>query len=174
MKGEVRMFLSSFADLWRIMVVGFFAYLSLILVLRIAGKRTLSKMNAFDIVVTVALGSILATTLLNKKVSLFDSITAFVTLSILQFIVAWLSTRSKTFSNFIKSQPQLLYFKDEYLKQPMKKERITENEILQATRSQGISSMEAVKAVVLESDGSLSVLKKTQEETEQALKNVRK
>ncbi|MBM7604891.1 uncharacterized membrane protein YcaP (DUF421 family) [Metabacillus crassostreae] len=168
------MFLSSFADLWRIIVVGFFGYLSLILVLRIAGKRTLSKMNAFDLVVTVALGSILATTLLNKKVSLFDGITAFVTLSILQFIVAWLSTRSKTFSNFIKSQPQLLYFKDDYLKQPMNKERITENEILQATRSQGISSMEAVKAVVLESDGSLSVLKKTQEETEQALKNVRK
>ncbi|TXC89352.1 DUF421 domain-containing protein [Metabacillus litoralis] len=168
------MFLSSFADLWRIIVVGFFAYLSLILVLRIAGKRTLSKMNAFDLVVTVALGSILATTLLNKNVSLFDGITAFATLSFFQFIVAWFSTRSKTFSKFIKSQPQLLYFKDEYLKQPMNKERITENEILQATRSQGISSIKAVKAVVLESDGSLSVLKKTQEETEQALKNVRK
>ncbi|WP_226669863.1 DUF421 domain-containing protein [Metabacillus litoralis] len=167
------MFFSSFADLWRIIVVGFFAYLSLILVLRIAGKRTLSKMNAFDLVVTVALGSILATILLNKKVPLFDGITAFATLSFLQFIVAWLSTRSKTFSKFVKSQPQLLYFKGEYLIQSMKKERITENEILQATRSQGVLSMKDVEAVVLESDGSLSILKKTQEETKLTLRNVR-
>ncbi len=52
------------------MVVVVLAYLALVFLLRISGKRTLSKMNAFDLVVTVALSSTLATMLLSKSVAL--------------------------------------------------------------------------------------------------------
>ena len=54
----------------RTVVVGFASYAALIVVIRISGKRTLSKLNAFDLVVTVALGSTVATILLSKDVAL--------------------------------------------------------------------------------------------------------
>ncbi len=53
----------------RVAVVGVLAYCGLVLLLRISGKRTLSKMHAFDLVVTVALGSLLATALLSQNVA---------------------------------------------------------------------------------------------------------
>lgn len=62
------MFFSSGTTLIRTLVVGVLAYISLVLLLRLSGRRTLSKMNAFDLVVTVALGSTFATILLNRDV----------------------------------------------------------------------------------------------------------
>ncbi len=63
-------FFDSWSAMGRTVVVGVLAYLALVLLLRVSGKRTLSKMNAFDLVVTVALGSTLATVLLSTSVAL--------------------------------------------------------------------------------------------------------
>lgn len=54
------MFFSGIEPIGRTLLIGFLAYIGLILVLRVSGKRTLTKMNAFDLVVTVAIGSTLA------------------------------------------------------------------------------------------------------------------
>ncbi|MCA9113241.1 MAG: hypothetical protein KDA52_25030, partial [Planctomycetaceae bacterium] len=65
-----RMLFSGWDSLVRTLVVGVLAYVALVILLRISGKRTLSKLNAFDLVVTVALGSTLATVLLNRNIAL--------------------------------------------------------------------------------------------------------
>ena len=65
----------------------------LLLLLRVSGKRTLTRMNAFDLVVTVALGSTLATVLLTKSVALADGLVAFAVLILLQYGLTWLSVR---------------------------------------------------------------------------------
>lgn len=83
----MKMFFSDWSTISRIAVVGTLAYLLLIVVLRIFGKRTLSKMNAFDFVVTIALGSILATILTSKDLTLIDGILALVILVLLQYIL---------------------------------------------------------------------------------------
>jgi uncharacterized membrane protein YcaP (DUF421 family) len=67
-----RVFFSGWDSLLRTLVVGVLAYVALVVFLRISGKRTLSKMNAFDLIVTVALGSTLATVTLSKEVALAD------------------------------------------------------------------------------------------------------
>jgi uncharacterized membrane protein YcaP (DUF421 family) len=69
------------------------AYVVLVVFLRLSGLRTLSKLNAFDLVVTVALGSTLATVLLTKDVALADGALAFALLIALQFVVTWSSVR---------------------------------------------------------------------------------
>ena len=84
--------------------------LLLLLLLRVSGKRTLTKMNAFDLVVTVALGSMLATVLLAKSVALAEGLTAFVLLIFLQFVLTWLSVRSRAGSRLVKSEPTLLVY----------------------------------------------------------------
>ena len=82
----------------------------LLLLLRVSGKRTLTKMNAFDLVVTVALGSTLATVLLTKSVALAEGLTAFMLLIFLQFVLTWLSVRSRAVSRLVKSEPTLLVY----------------------------------------------------------------
>lgn len=141
----------------RIILTGIGAYISIILILRISGKRTLSKMNAFDFIVTVALGSILASTLTSKQTPLLSGITAFATLVALQYIVAKLAHRSQRINQMIKSMPTLLYFQGSYLHENMTKERVLEIEVLQAIRSSG-TAFDKVEAVILETDGTFSVL----------------
>ncbi|MEX0760714.1 MAG: YetF domain-containing protein [Tistlia sp.] len=152
------MFFDSWYDLLRIMVVGACAYLGLILLLRATGKRTLSKMNAFDLIVTVALGSTLATVLLSGDVSLSEGLLAFALLCGLQYAVAWLSVRSERFQGLIKAEPSLLFFRGRYLEATLRRERVTHEEILAAVRAQGFAELSAVAAVVLETDGSFSVV----------------
>ena len=82
----------------------------MVLLLRVSGKRTLTKMNAFDLVVTVALGSMLATVLLTKSVALAEGLTAFVLLIFLQFVLTWLSVRSRAVSRLVKSELTLLVY----------------------------------------------------------------
>ncbi len=145
-------------DLWRILVVGVFAYGGLVLLLRLTGKRTLSKMNAFDLIVTVALGSTLASALLSSEVSLSEGMLAFALLCFLQYVVAYASVRSKWFQALVKSEPTLLFFKGAFLPAMLVEQRVTEEEVLAAARAQGIAAMSDVAAVVLETDGSFSVI----------------
>ena len=152
------MFFNSFAEIGRTLVVGTLAYASLILLLRVSGKRTLTKLNAFDLVVTVALGSTLATVLLSKSVALAEGVTALALLIGMQYGIAWLSVRSDRFQGLIKSEPTLIAHRGRLLLGAMKEQRITREEVLAALRGQGVRELEELEAVVLETDGSISVV----------------
>ena len=166
------MFFDSWAGLGRTLIVGVLAYASLVLLLRVSGKRTLSKMNAFDLVVTVALGSTLATILLSKDVSLTEGLLAFALLCGLQYLVAFLSVRSARWRELVKSEPALLLRRGDYLRQAMKRERVSEDEIRSAIRAAGHAGVDSIEAVVLETDGTFSVIAKA-EEGATALRDVR-
>ncbi len=152
------MFFDSWSGLLRVLVVAPLAYLALIILLRVSGKRTLSKMNAFDFVVTVALGSTFATVALSSDVALAEGVTAFLTLIVSQFLITWLSVRSKAVKRFVKSEPSLLFHQGEFLDRAMKRERVTQEEVLAAVREKGQVALGEVGAVVLETDGTFSIL----------------
>jgi uncharacterized membrane protein YcaP (DUF421 family) len=152
------MFFESWNGLLRVLVVGCFAYIALVLLLRVSGKRTLSKLNAFDLVVTVALGSTLATVLLSRDVPLLEGILAFAVLIFAQYLVTTLSVLSERLHRTVTAQPRLLVFRGRILHEALRKERLTEMEVRAAVRGQGFATIEEVGAVVLEADASLHVL----------------
>jgi uncharacterized membrane protein YcaP (DUF421 family) len=166
------MFFDSISDLWRIGLIGVLTYALLITVLRLSGKRTLAKMNAFDLVVTVALGSTLATILLSRDVSLTEGAAALILLVGLQFVATWLSVRWTPLRETLKSTPTLLLHDGELLKDAMRRQRVTDNEIHQAIRSQGVGDLGQVAAVVLETDGTFSVIPQQQAGDRTALQDV--
>lgn len=166
------MFFDNWMGVARTVLVGTLAYISLLLLVRVSGKRTLSKMNAFDLIVTVALGSTLATILLSKDTPLVEGVLALGLLIFLQFSITWLSVRSKTVSHLVKAEPRLLFHKGEFLQESMKKERVDEGELLQAIRSQGIGRLDQVEAVVLETDGTFSIVERVESGTPTVLSNV--
>lgn len=152
------MLFSGWDSLFRTLVVGVLAYIALIVFLRISGKRTLSKMNAFDLVVTVALGSTLATVLLAKDVALAEGVLSFALLISLQFAVSWSSVRVSWVRRLATGEPLMLLYCGEFLSTALRQARVTEDEVRAAVRSAGIDSLDKVHAVVLETDGSFSVV----------------
>jgi len=134
------------------------AYAGLIVLLRFSGKRTLSKMNAFDLIVTVALGSTLATILLSKDVPLAEGLLGLGLLISLQYLIAWLSVRSRFVRRLVKSEPTLLFHQGEMLDGALASQRVTPEEIRAAIRTEGFGQMSDVEAVILETDGSFSVI----------------
>jgi uncharacterized membrane protein YcaP (DUF421 family) len=158
------MFFDSWVGLGRVLLVGTFAYVALVAILRISGKRTLTKLNAFDLVVTVALGSTLATVLLSKDVALAEGVLAMVLLVFLQFMITWLSVRSPRFRDLVKSEPTLIMHQGEFLDGGMRAQRITQDEVMAALRSNGVTDASQAAAVVLETDGTITVIKGAEHE----------
>lgn len=152
------MFFSSWTSLLRLVVVGVPLYVGLVVFLRISGKRTLSKMNAFDLVVTVALGSVLATTLLSKQAALLDGLAALVLLIVLQYAITWTSVRSPYVRRLVKNRPRILALRGELHAEALRRERVTEDELAAAIRDSGLADIEATFAVLLETDGTISVI----------------
>lgn len=166
------MFFDNWHDLLRVVVISALAYGALVLILRVSGKRSLSKLNIFDFVVTIALGSTLATVLLSTDVSLAEGALAFAMLALLQWIVSFLSIRMGWFRRMIRAEPKLLLRNGTFLEDAMRKERITRDEIVAVIRKQGQGRIEDVAAVVLETDGELSVISQSGAGEYSALKSV--
>lgn len=160
------------AALIRVAVSALLAYLVLIVVLRFTGKRALSKWNAFDFIVTIALGSILASVIVSKSVPLMDGIVALGSLVLLQFLITYLAVRLGWLDRAIKSRPTLLLHRGRLDLEAMRKERVPETEIYAALRGHGVTDLDEVEAVVLETDGSFSVLERRPGKALTTLKDV--
>ena len=152
-------FFDSWAGIGRILMTGVLAYAVLIVMLRISGKRTLSKFNAFDFIVTICLGSMLSSIIITKWVPLMEGVVALALLIGLQFAITWMSVRSSAFKNLIQAEPTLLLHKGEILQVAMRRQRMTRDDLLAAIRAGGSGDLSEIDAVTLETDVSLSVVR---------------
>jgi uncharacterized membrane protein YcaP (DUF421 family) len=133
------------------------AYGFIILLLKVSGKRTLSRMNTFDLIVVVALGSILARTILSGG-ALFQGLFALSILAGLQFGLEWLSAKDPRVRRMVTSEPSLIFHKGVFLRKAMTENRISEQDVFAAIRQSGFDDISSIDAVVLESNGDVSVI----------------
>ena len=167
------MFFDNWQGIFRTVVIGVLAYALLVALLRTSGKRTLAKLNAFDLVVTVALGSTFATILLSEDVALAEGATAFVVLIMLQLVVALAAVHLPVVGALVKSTPRALLIGGAIDAVASAEERVTRAEILAAVRASGLGDLAHVAVVVLETDGSLTVVPKARMGDGSALTSVR-
>ncbi|PZX16025.1 uncharacterized membrane protein YcaP (DUF421 family) [Palleronia aestuarii] len=151
-------FIDSLAGIGRVALLCLFAYAAVVVMIRISGKRTLAKLNAFDFIVTVALGSTLASTILSKSTPLIEGLAAFATLIALQWLVAYASVRSRAIDRLVRSESTLLMHRGEVLHAALRRERVTEGELMTVIRTSPANTPENVEAVILETDGAFSVI----------------
>lgn len=152
------MWFDSWSDITRLLLTGAGAYVALLAILRISGKRTLAKLNAFDLVVTVALGSTLSSTFLDSTVSWTEGVLAIAALVALQYVVARISSTFPRSRGVLTSGPTAVLRDGAVLPGALASQRLTTAEVLQAVRSSGQGDLSGVAAVVLEPDGTLSVI----------------
>lgn len=165
-------FFDGWGKLGRSMILAVLAYATLVFLLRLSGKRTLSKMNVFDFVFVVALGSTLASTILSANTTLADGITAFVSLMMLQIVLSYLCVSSEKIDRIVNGEPTLVMYKGKFLSDAMKSERVTKDELRAAIRNQGLASQSEVDSIVLETDGTFSVVYKQTGEDDSSMSDV--
>ena len=156
------MWFDTWSGVVRVLAVGSAAYVALVVVLRVSGKRTLSKLNAFDLIVTVALGSTLATILLSSTVAWTEGVTALALLATLQLVVAAVASRFPAARNLLTAHPTVLARDGALLDEALRAQRVAVAEVRQALRASGCGDLGQVAAVVLETDGSISVITRDQ------------
>jgi len=152
------MLFDSWAGLGRVVLVGALAYAALVLLLRIFGQAHADQAQRLRSGGHRGTRLDLATVLLSKSVALAEGVLALGLLIFLQYAIAWLSVRSPRFQSFIKAEPTLLLHRGRFLEGAMRAQRITREEVLAALRASGAAEVGEIAAVVLETDGSISVI----------------
>ncbi|MBW3097682.1 DUF421 domain-containing protein [Pseudohoeflea coraliihabitans] len=133
-------------------------FVGLVFMIRIGGKRLLAKLNAFDMVITFTVGSLLASMIVSDTVTVAEGLVSLCVLLGLAALTSFLVSRSSFFQTIVKSEPTLLLYEGKPLEANLKAERIAEKELHYIMRSHGVSDLKKVKAIVLETDGDFSLL----------------
>jgi len=134
-------------------------YIAVILLTRLSGKRSFSKMSSFDFAMTVAVGSIIATTILSSSVKMIEGIIGLAAVYVLQMGVA-IARRNKTIQNMVDNSPLLLMDGDEIISSNLLKARVTESDLRSKLREANVTEMSQIKAVIFETTGDISILHK--------------
>lgn len=133
-------------------------YITLIIFTRMAGVRSFSKLSSFDFAITVAIGSLIASTILADTPSLLLAVIALMALFLIQVIVAKLRRSSSFIRSLVDNEAVLLMKGERMLKGNMKKAKITRADLLAKLRESNVLKLDQIHAVVMESIGDISVL----------------
>ncbi len=144
-------------SLLAIIITAIGIYVAVIIFTRLAGKRSFSKMSSFDFAMTVAVGSIIATTVLSKSVSLWDGVIGLAAIYFLQISVALLR-RFKWIKKAVDNSPLLLMDGRNILHKNLKKARVSEGDLRSKLREANVIKLDQVRAVIFETTGDISVL----------------
>ena len=157
---NVELFVAGWPALLRIVMVGTVTFIGLVLLLRLTGNRTLSRLTTFDFIVTVAVGAVFGRALTAKDVSVAEALLAIVLLIVLQYVFSWLKMQSRTMERMFSAEPVVLYMDGDVREVAMRRERLTVNDLMSAVRTHGFRSLDEVDAVILEATGRISVFAK--------------
>lgn len=147
---------TSWTEVWLVVVSAAGIWAATVLVVRVVGARSFSKMSSFDFAVTVAMGSIIAS-VATSSASLPAGAVAIVSLLGLQWAVAWLRRRAN-FSAVVDNKPLLLVEDGNILHANLDHARVSVDDIRAKLREANVLRMEEVRAVILETTGDVSVL----------------
>ena len=139
-------------------------YVVLLLVFRIAGRRTLAEMTPFDLVLVFIIGEATQQALLGQDFSITNAVLVIVTLLFLDIIMSLAKDRSRTVEKLIDGVPTIMVADGQPLTERMRKARVDEQDVMEAARRlHGIERLDQIKYAVLEVSGGISVIPREQE-----------
>jgi uncharacterized membrane protein YcaP (DUF421 family) len=128
--------------------------------IRLTGKREVGQMATFELVLILLLANAVQNAMTGPDTSLSGGIVSACTLLLTNILVTRLSSRSRKLRAAFEGTPTVLILKGSIINKNMEKEHIVHEELEQALREHGVSTVTEVGIAVLEVDGSISVLKK--------------
>jgi uncharacterized membrane protein YcaP (DUF421 family) len=142
-----------------VLLSGLGIYFALLLLTRLTGLRSFSKMSSFDFAITVALGSVIASTILAEDPPLLVGAFGLVVLYGIQYAVSKARRHTSVVERLVDNVPLLVMAGDEVIVEHLDQARMTEDDLRSKLRTAGVTHPSQVLAVVLETTGDVSVLK---------------
>jgi uncharacterized membrane protein YcaP (DUF421 family) len=144
-----------------IVLRAFVLYVFIVFVMRVIGRRELSSMTPFDLVLLIILGDAIQQGLTQDDYSVTGAILAVATIATLQVLTSYLSYRSKRARTALEGDPIVLVDHGQIVQGNLKRERMTEDEVAAEMRQQQIASLDEVDWAIIEANGSISFIKKS-------------
>lgn len=155
---DLSYFWTGWSPIWHTLLIGTVGYLTLVILLRGAGPRTMAKMSPLDFVIAVSLGSVFGRVVTAVDVSLAQAVVALILLVVVQWVLAALRSRWRFIRLLLDSPPVLLYYDGELQLKSLRRHRLIEGDVHTAVRQSGHGSLAGIQAVILHQDGSLGVI----------------
>ena len=138
---------------------GLIVYLFLLVVFRIAGKRTLAEMTSFDLVLLLIISETIQQAMVNDDHSLTNGFLLILTLVGTSVVLAWLREKSRPVEKWLDDVPLIIMEHGKLHRDRMTKVRVDENDIMMAARqSHGLERMDHIKYAIVENDGEISIV----------------
>ncbi|HWN23200.1 MAG TPA: YetF domain-containing protein [Gaiellaceae bacterium] len=134
------------------------AFLILFLLLRVLGRRELSSMEPFDLILLVVIGDLIQQGVTQSDMTLTGSMLAIGTFAILTVLVSWLVFRFRRLRPVLDAGPLIILQDGKLVEHNLRQERLTEDEVAAAARQQQIASLDDVAWAVLEGNGRISFI----------------
>ena len=139
-------------------------YFAILVSMRIMGKRQLGEMELSEFIVAALIADLAATPLQDIGIPLLNGLIPIVTLFCLEVIIAGFSLKNIRFRSFAFGKPEILIRNGKIDIESMHKNRFTPDELMQELRSQGIESFDTVSYAILETNGKLSIILRSEEQ----------
>ena len=138
-----------------------------VFLLRLAGKRTTIAMTAFDFISTVVMATLIASTILSATISLIEGIAGLTVIVGLQTVVAYATSRRPRLLQLVAAAPQLLFRDGQFLPEPLCQARLFQQQVEQKMRAAGYGTTATIRAVIIESAGTMSIMGEEQAHPEE-------
>jgi len=137
------------------------AYLFILFLMRVVGRRELSSMEPSDVILLVVIGDLVQNGVTQSDYSITGIVLAAGTIGLLATLTAYATFRSSRIRNVVEGEPVILVEDGKLIERNMKNERLTLDEVMEQARlQQGVESLGDVRWAVLETSGSISIVKK--------------
>jgi uncharacterized membrane protein YcaP (DUF421 family) len=141
----------------RATVIFFFIFL----VTRIAGRRELSSMQPFDLILLVVIGDLVQQGITQSDESVTGALIVISTITLLSVLVSWVSFRSGRVRLVTEGESIILVEDGDVIERNLRRERLTRGDLEEEARRQQVASLSDIRWAILERDGSISVIPKT-------------
>jgi uncharacterized membrane protein YcaP (DUF421 family) len=144
----------------RTIVHAILGYLFLLLTVRVLTRRPGAQMTLFEFVIVFLIGGVVILSTVGDDRSVTNCVCAVITVGLLHGFVSWAKSKSAKLGVIIDGTPLVALKDDQFQQEIMQGMRLDENDLMAASRAQGLKTLDQVKYAVLERNGAISILKK--------------
>lgn len=152
-------------ELGSIFIETIFGFICLFIITKVLGKSQIKQLTAFDFISALVLGELVGNALFDDEVGIMQIAFAVFLWGLLLYVTEWITQKYKRSRSLLEGRPSLVIHSGKLQREVMAKSKLDINQLLHLLRSKDVFSLRDVEYAILETDGTVSVLKKTHAQT---------
>lgn len=160
---QPNLFIHSWQAVIRVAITAIVFYILLVFILKFLGSRSVGNFSVYDFVATLTIGSTISSTLILSEATLLNGLLAVLIFLGLQYLISKITRKWPSVNKALNPTPKVVFFKGDFIEKNLNKARVNKNEVYSSIRMQARTTSDQVYAVIMETNGSLSVITQASE-----------